>query len=197
MSVKCILYYLLRYATFGIKLCIYVFHLVFKKERYLLLNVYCLFSQEGMDYGIQSTLYVLAIFEWSFSTIDLAERIGKGNVRSLINTNLCFCLGVEAFWAGKWFEFKAKDLNTLLRTIQTYGYSLFISFFWIPHVCQHSFINITPTKSRVNTQKDSCAKVISSSLEDCKENITCLFDKQHPTEIWSKIIISKYQKESK
>ena len=111
LSVKCILYYLLRYATFGIKLCIYVFHLVFKKERYLLLNVYCLFSQEGMDYGIQSTLYVLAIFEWSFSTIDLAERIGKGNVRSLINTNLCFCLGVEGFWAGKWFEFKEKDLN--------------------------------------------------------------------------------------
>ena len=48
-----------------------------------------------MDYGIQSTFYVLAIFEWSFSTIDLAERIGKGNVRSLINTNLCFYLGVE------------------------------------------------------------------------------------------------------
>ena len=62
--------YLLFYATFGMKMYLSAFHLVFtyKKERYMLLKVDCLFSQEDMKYGIQSILHVLAIFKWSSVT---------------------------------------------------------------------------------------------------------------------------------
>ena len=65
----CIIY-LLFYAAFGMKIYFSAFHLVFKhkKERYMLLKVNCLFSQENKKYGIQSILYVLAIFKWSSVT---------------------------------------------------------------------------------------------------------------------------------
>ena len=46
------------------------FHVVFKykKERYMLLKVDCLFSQDDIKYEIQSILHVLAIFKWSSVT---------------------------------------------------------------------------------------------------------------------------------